>query len=181
VVAGLVAGFEGLFIDTLGEVEELLEVGVAGTGGETVGSDRNGLALAGPFSLGLRRHISLGLGHSVAGHHLQVLRDSDLSRGLAEVVVSAEAHDRNRLVVGSIGGVERSRNPVDGQIVRVLGVGATLLELGAGLGVDGDGIRAEERVQVRLAMLAGEHNRVDVLEHEGRSGIDLSVSLGGTH
>ncbi|KAI6756876.1 hypothetical protein HG530_011474 [Fusarium avenaceum] len=144
VVAGLVSCLEGLLVDALWEVEELLQMGAAGRGGEAVGADGNGLALAGPLSLGVSGHISFGLGVGISSDHLQVLGDGDLSGCLAEVVVGAEAHNRDGLEVRSIGSVQRRGDPVDRQIVGVLGVGAALLQLGAGLGVDGDGVGAEE-------------------------------------
>lgn len=178
VVAGLVGGLEGLLVDALGEVEELLQMGAAGRGREAIGADGNGLALAGPLSLGVSGHISFGFGVGISSDHLQVLGDGDLSGCLAEVVVGAEAHNRDGLEVRSIGSVQRRGDPVDGQIVGVLGVGAALLQLGAGLGVDGDGVGAEERVQMGLAVLAGEDNGINVLEHEGGGNVDLGVGLG---
>lgn len=176
---GLVGGLEGLGVDTLGEVEELLEVGAAGRRGETVGVGAAAAAvLAGPRGLGIGDHVALGGGGGLAGNHLEVLGNSDLGLCLAKVVVGAEARERHGLVgLAAVGGVERRGDPVDGQVVGVLGVGAALLELGAGLGVDGDGVGAEEGVQVRLVVLAGVDNGIDVLGHKRGGDVDLGVGL----
>lgn len=78
-----------------------------------------------------------------------------------------------RYKVGIPGGLDwlvvwegrESKHTVDGEVIGVLVGRATGLELGRGVGVDGDGIRSEEAVHVAL-VLARENNRIDVLQHE---------------
>lgn len=154
-------------------------MGAAGRAGEAVGIEgAAAAALAEPLGLGLGGQLGLGLGLGVAGDHFQVLRDGHLRGRLAEVVVGAEAGDRERLVrLAAILGEQRRGDPVDGQVVGVLEVGAALLKLGAGLRVDRDGVGAEKAVQVRLVILAREDYGVDVLEHKGAGGADDGVGL----
>lgn len=72
-----------------------------------------------------------------------------------------------RYKVGIPGGLDwlvvwegrESKHTVDGEVIGVLVGRATGLELGRGVGVDGDGIRSEEAVHVAL-VLARENNRM---------------------
>jgi hypothetical protein len=177
VLTALVTGLESLLVDALGEVEELLNVGAAGLGRETVSVKGDALAFTGPLGLCVGVHGVLGHGAGLASNHHQVLRDGDLGRGLAQVVVCAEAEDGYGLVVLAILGVEESRNPVGGQIVGVLGAGATLLEFSTGLCAGNDGVGAVERVEMRLVELAREDNGINVLLHERRRNLDDGVRV----
>lgn len=88
VVAALVRRLQGVLVDTLGEVQERLQVGAAGGAREAVLVGRDAIvALAHPLDLGVRRGIRGGGGRGGTRDHLQVLRDGDLGRCLAQVVV----------------------------------------------------------------------------------------------
>lgn len=181
VVARLVSRLERLLVDALREVEQLLEMGAARLGREAIGVKSARFALAGPLRLCVGNHISLRRGRGLSGHHLQVLWDGHLGGGLSEVVVGAETRQGHRLVrVSAVRRVQGRGDPVDGQIVGVLGVGAALLQLGAGRGARGDGIGAEERVHVGLVKGAREDDGIDVLLHERLGHVDLGVSLGSS-
>jgi hypothetical protein len=114
----------------------------------------------------------------IAGQHGQVLWDGDLGRRVSQTVVSAEAADRHRLEGAGSGLVQQCRDPVDGQVVGVLGVGAAGSELVASGQGDCDGVGAEEGVEVGFGVLAREDDGVDVLVHEGRGDVDLGVGVG---
>ncbi len=114
-----------------------------------------------------------------ACYHLQILGDGDFGFGFAQIVVCAEAHDWCVVVcLAAIGSVQRSWNPVRGQVIGVLGVGAALLELGTGIGGSRNGVGAIEGVQVRLVECSGVDNRVNVLLHKGLLDLHYSVGIG---
>jgi len=153
-------------------------MGRAGLAGESVLIKRaRRIVLAPPLGVGLFGHGRRRLRLSITSEHLQVLGDGDLSRSVSKSVVCAESHDRDRHE--RVAGLCQQRgHPVDGQIVRVLSVGAASTKLIAGLGVDVDGVGAEERVKMRFAVLSREDDGVDVLVHERRRNVDLSVGIG---
>lgn len=179
VAARLVGSFERRLVDALGEVQQLLEMGGASLAGEAVlvQGDRV-VALAEPGCLCVGNHGALRGGGRVTSDHLQVLRDGNLGGGLAKVVVRAEAHDGDGLVVGAILGVEGRGDPVGREIIGVLSVGAASLELGGGFGVGSKSIGAEEGVQVGLVVRAREHDWVDVLVHVRRRHAHDGVGAG---
>ena len=138
------------------------------------------IVLAPPLGVGLLRHGRGCLGRGITSEHLQVLGDRNFSWCVSKAVVCAETHHWDGHVrVTRLR--QQSWHPVDGQIVRVLGVGAASTKLIAGLGVDVDGVRAEERVKMRFAMLSREDDGVDVLVHERRRDVDLCVGVGRLH
>lgn len=61
------------------------------------------------------------------------------------------------------------------EVIRVLRRGASSLQLGRRCGAGSDGVGSKEGVQMRLAVLAGKHDRVDILVHE-HVNIDVGVS-----
>lgn len=139
------------------------------------------IVLAPPFRMGSFRHLGQRLSFGVASEHGQVLRDGYFGRRVSQSVVGAEPSNRNRLKRARLRLVQQRRNPVNGQVVGVLSVGATRSELIAGGGARCDGIGAEERMKVRLVLLAWEDNGIDVLVHERRWDVDLGVGVHALH
>ena len=175
----LVGGLEGGFVDAVWEEEELLEVSSAGAGGEAVLVEGHVFGFAAPGGLGVWVHGGLGGGGGLAGDHHEVLRDGHLGGGLAQVVVGGEAEHAEGLVgFAAVGGEEGGGDPVGGEVVGVVGVGAALLELGGGGGGGGEGVGAEEGVEVGLGVGAGEDDGVDVFGGEGAHEVDLGVGGG---
>lgn len=166
---------------TVGEVEQLLEMSRAGLAGEAVLVQwARRIVLAPPLGVGLLGHGRGRLGRSITSEHLQVLRDRNLSWCVSKAVVCAETHDWDGHV--SVTRLrQQSWHPVDRQIVWILCVGAASTKLIAGLGIDVNGVGAEERVKMRFAMLSREDDRVDVLVHERRRNVDLCVGIGRLH
>jgi len=172
----------GTRILTIGEVKKLLQNGGASLTGEAIRVERaRSIALARPCRVRFSRHIVECGGFRVTGQHGQVIRDWDFGWRISQPVVCAEATDRNRLEGARCRLVQQCWNPVDGQIVGVLGVGAAGPELVAGGGADRDGIGAEEGVKVGLVLLAGEDDGIDVLVHKRRGNVDLGVSVCALH
>lgn len=61
---------------------------------------------------------------------------------------------------------------VDGVVVGVLGSRTARLELLGRRRVNGHSVRPEETVHVAFAILAGEHDRINVFKHEPVRGCD---------
>jgi hypothetical protein len=141
----LIAGFESHRVDALWEVQELLEVCEASLAGETVHVQQNTVAFAGPCTLCIGGHRSRCFGVRITSNHFQVLGERDLGGCFAKIVVRTEPEQRNWLVcLSGISGVEHGRDPVYRQIVRVVGVGASFVELSTCVGGRSDGVGALE-------------------------------------
>lgn len=180
VCATLVGDLEGRLVDTVGEVKQSLEMGRARALGEAIRIKSHGVALAEPFNLGVRRAGARRLGCGITSKHPQVLGHGHLGLRIAQTVVCAEAEQRDgRIRAAAIFGVNQSRDPVDGQVVGVAGVGAPGLEFCTGLGVGSHAVGTKECVEMGLAVAAGENDGINVLVENGCHDVHLGIAVDG--